>query len=93
MAHQFRSHYWAAISPEQKKNVVLIPQSAVLQDTAGKYVMKVNKDIAEKQYIEAGDNYQNMTIIEKGLTPSDTIIVSGAQKVQSGQTIKSTAAK
>lgn len=81
------------ISPAQKKKALLVPQSAILQDASGKYVMKALNNIAEKQYVEVGDNYQNMSIIEKGLSPTDTIIVSGAQKVQSGQTIKSTAAK
>lgn len=72
------------------KNVILIPQTAILQDSNGKYVMKTDEaGIATQQYIETNDVYENMAVIDAGLTLDDTIIVSGGQKVRSGQKVKS----
>ncbi len=82
------------ISDNNEKPALLIPQSAILQDSGGKYVMKMNDgNIAVQQYIETTDVIDNMAVIEKGLTDRDTVILAGGQKVTSGQSVKSTSAK
>lgn len=78
---------------QNEQQALLVPQTAVLQDANGKYVMKAVGDSAIQQYIEIGPAYENFYIVEKGLTAEDIIILSGAQKVHTGQKIKSTAAQ
>ncbi len=77
------------VSDNVEKPAILIPQSAILQDSNGKYVMKTNQDdMAIQQYIETTEIIDNMAVIEKGLTPQDTVIFAGGQKVTSGQSVK-----
>lgn len=81
------------IPNSEKKNAVIIPQSAVLQDSNGKYVMKANNaGIAVQQYVETSETIDNYAVIDKGLSATDTIILSGGQKVSTGQKIKSISA-
>lgn len=82
------------ISDTNQKEALLIPQTAILQDSNGKYVMKTNDaSIVQQQYIETTDIVDNMAVIEKGIAPTDSIIVSGGQKVRSGQQVKSISAQ
>ena len=81
------------IPNSEKKNAVIIPQSAVLQDSNGKYVMKANNaGIAVQQYVETSETIDNYAVIDKGLSTNDTVILSGGQKVSTGQKIKSISA-
>lgn len=81
------------IPNSEKKNAVIIPQSAVLQDSNGKYVMKANNaGIAVQQYVETSETIDNYAVIDKGLSANDTVILSGGQKVSTGQKIKSISA-
>ncbi len=82
------------VSDNTEKPAILVPQSAILQDSNGKYVMKMNNEnVAVQQYVETTEMIDNMAIIEKGLTAEDTIILAGGQKVTSGQSVKSMSAK
>ncbi|MBQ9090130.1 MAG: efflux RND transporter periplasmic adaptor subunit [Alphaproteobacteria bacterium] len=82
------------ISDTNQTNAVLIPQTAILQDSNGKYVMKTNEaGIAQQQYIETTRVVDNMAVVDKGIIPTDTIIISGGQKVRSGQQVKSISAQ
>lgn len=78
------------IPDSDEQNVLVIPQNAILQDSNGKYVMKIDKEnIAIQQYIDADKTVDDSTIVRKGLTTNDTIIVSGGQKVSTGQKVQS----
>lgn len=80
------------LSDTAEKPALLVPQDAVLHDSDGQYVMKVTPDkTALQQYIQTMGNLDKFYIVEKGLTKEDIIILSGAQKVRSGQKIKSVA--
>lgn len=77
------------LSDSDEKQAVLVSQSAVLQDSAGKYVMTIDSENkAHQQYIEATENIDNYYIVENGLSPQDTIILTGGQKVREGQLVK-----
>ena len=81
----------AKLSETSEQKVLLVPQDAVLQDTKGKYVMKITNDnTAVQQYIQSTENIDNYYIIEQGLTPSDLIVLTGVQKVRNGQKVKPT---
>lgn len=80
------------LSDTAEKPALLVPQDAVLHDSDGQYVMKVTPDkTALQQYIQTMGNLDKFYIVEKGLIKEDTIILSGAQKVRSGQKVKSVA--
>ncbi len=82
------------IPDSNEQHALVIPQNAILQDSNGKYVMKIDKEnIAVQQYIEVDKTIDNSTIVNKGLTTNDTIIVSGGQKVSTGQKVQSMNAK
>ena len=71
------------------KSVVSVPQTAVYSDANGSYVMRVNPDkTVVQQYIKQGQTTHNMITVEAGLSPNDTIVLAGGQKLHSGQSIK-----
>ena len=73
---------------------MIVTQSAILQDSNGKYIMKINEDgLAVQQYVETKEIIDNYAIIDKGLSFNDTIIISGGQKVSTGQKVKSISAE
>ena len=55
--------------------------------------MKTNPSgIAVQQYIETSETIDNYAVIDKGLSANDTVILSGGQKVSTGQKVKSISA-
>ena len=72
----------------EKKPALLIPQTAVYSDSNGPYVMRVNPDeTVIQQYIKQGQTVDNSIEVESGLKAEDTIVLSGGQKLRSGQSI------
>ncbi len=71
------------------KNQVIVPQSATLQDTSGKYVYTLDeKNKAKMVRIETEGQYENNWIVSKGLKAGDKIIEKGALKVVEGAQVK-----
>ncbi len=64
-----------------------VPQSAVLVNQNGRYVLTVKDGIATPQPIVTGTALDRMWAVESGLEAGDQIIVSGIQKVQPGQPV------
>jgi len=72
----------------QKEPSLLVPQTAVYNDTNGPYVMRVNPDnTVVQQYITTGDIVNDKVVVEKGLQVSDVVVLSGGQKLKNGQGI------
>lgn len=68
---------------------IAVPQKSVQQSKRGTFVYVVNKENqAEIRYIDPGEWYQNLWIIEKGLEPGDQVIVEGVNKVGPGSPVK-----
>jgi membrane fusion protein (multidrug efflux system) len=65
----------------------VVPQSAVLVNQEGRYVLTVKDGIATPQPIVTGTALDRMWAVESGLEAGDQIIVSGIQKVQPGQPV------
>lgn len=73
------------VVPEQ---ALLIPQAAVQQDQAGHYLLKVGEDnVVAKVYLQLGARTGSEWLVEKGLSPGDTYIVSGILKARPGQPV------
>ncbi len=68
-----------------KKDAVLVPDTAIGTDLGGKYVLVVgDKNIAEYRKIEAGPLYGAERLITSGLKAGETIIINGMQMVRPG---------
>src|SRR5262249_61950685 len=67
---------------------LLVPQSAVQVDQAGRYVMVVdeNKKV-EQRRIVAGVEQGRGLVVKEGLKEGELVIVEGIQKVHPGQVV------
>ncbi|MDD3594579.1 MAG: efflux RND transporter periplasmic adaptor subunit [Candidatus Gastranaerophilales bacterium] len=67
----------------QPRNVITVPQEAVLESAKGKYVYTVNKDKkADIAFIEVSDSYDGNWIVTGGLQEGDVVAVRGLQQLQ-----------
>ena len=67
------------------RQAVLVPEEAVGTDQGHKYVYVVN-DRSEIEYREVrlGQQYDRYRVVEGGLTATDSVVVSGLQRVRPG---------
>jgi len=76
------------VSLKEAKERPLIPQSAVLEDRDGRYVLVVDKDnTVQIKRIRTGAAYQDRWVVESGLSAGETIVVQGVQKAVPGQKV------
>lgn len=72
----------------ESKSSLFVPQTAVYSDANGSYVMRVNPDnTVVQQYIKQGEFSDNTIEVESGLKAEDIIVLTGGQKLKSGQSI------
>lgn len=63
--------------------VPVVPQTAVLENQAGKYVYKMDEnDLPQLVYIKTGGQSGSKWIVEDGLKKGDRIVTEGLQKVK-----------
>ncbi len=76
------------LKSDEKRPVILVPQTAVYTDGNGAYVMRVmENDKVEQRYVKKGQTMGDDVEIESGLTAKDMIVMVGGQKLKSGQDI------
>jgi membrane fusion protein (multidrug efflux system) len=75
----------------EQHNVFLVPQAALLRDTAGAYTMVVeaNGNVARKN-VTANDTSGSNWVVTSGLQAGDQVVVSGLQQVKEGAPAKAT---
>jgi membrane fusion protein (multidrug efflux system) len=73
------------------QSALVIPQSAVLLDQAGRYVLVVDaaKKVEQRRITTGVDQGRNVVVTE-GLKEGEQVIVEGVQKVRPGQTVTAT---
>ena len=73
------------------KNVLTIPQSAVLLDQAGRYVLVIDgtKKVEQRRVVTGVEQGRNV-VVTNGLQEGELVIVEGVQKVRAGQTVTAT---
>lgn len=72
-----------------RKDVIVVPQAAVMQGPQGTFVYLVGEDERAKvQPVTAGPTIGPEWLIEEGLKPGDRVIVEGVIKVRPGATVK-----
>lgn len=71
-----------SIYSNNKINVPIVPQTAVLENPQGKYVYKLeNGNIPVIAMIKTSGQYENNWIVDEGVKKGDKIITGGLQKV------------
>ncbi len=79
----------AKVSGATKLNAILVPQAAVQQGIAGKYVYIVNrKNRIEMRLVQVGDWYGEDWEIRSGIEKNDQVVVLGTNKVKEGTLVK-----
>jgi len=77
------------ISRQEPRHMPVVPQSAVLEDRDGLYVLVVDKENRVRQRrITRGSEVGTGWAVETGLQPGETIIVHGLQMVRPGQQVR-----
>jgi RND family efflux transporter MFP subunit len=70
------------------KDVLLVPQRAVLEEQGGSYVLVVAEDGGvERRSVVVGESGDGMQRIVSGLSPDERVVVDGVQKARPGQKV------
>jgi membrane fusion protein (multidrug efflux system) len=73
------------------KTALTVPQSAVLLDQSGRYVLVVDADKkVEQRRITTGAEQGRNLVVTEGLKEGEQVIVEGIQKVRPGQVVTAT---
>jgi RND family efflux transporter MFP subunit len=73
---------------EQQADALLVPDTALGADQGGRYVLVVGKDnVVEQRKVEIGQLDGMLRVIEKGISPTDQVIVSGLLRAIPGQKV------
>jgi membrane fusion protein (multidrug efflux system) len=73
---------------KRRKAALLVPQSAVLLDQAGRYVLVVDQEKkVEQRRVTTGIEQGRDVVVMEGLKPGELVIVEGIQKVRPGQIV------
>ncbi|WP_163831966.1 efflux RND transporter periplasmic adaptor subunit [Spartinivicinus ruber] len=82
------------IKRTQPRQAITIPQAAVQEDQAGKFVVVINEQkLATVQRITIGAKIGNSWEVKEGLTTGQQVIIEGLQKLKIGQPVKATLIK
>jgi RND family efflux transporter MFP subunit len=82
------------VSNSKPKILPVVPQSAVQEDREGPYVLVVDdQSRVIQRRVKTGPFVGSHWAVESGLAKGEMIIVQGVQKVQPGQTVKTTMAE
>jgi len=81
------------ISRSESKSMAMVPQSAVLEDHDGRYVLLVddNNRVVMRR-IQTGPMIGVNWAVVSGLAVNEKVIIEGVQKVRPGQQVKTTTA-
>jgi RND family efflux transporter MFP subunit len=81
------------VARSQPKLMTMVPQSAVLEDHNGRYVLVVNdQNRVDMRRVRTGPVVGVNWAVESGLAVNERVIVEGVQKVRPGQIVKTAAA-
>jgi len=73
---------------DQQNDALLVPDSALGSDQAGRYVLVVNADnVVEQRKVTTGPLDADLRVIDSGLKPDDRVIVAGLLRAIPGQKV------
>jgi multidrug efflux system membrane fusion protein len=72
-----------------RTNAIVIPSQAIETGQDGQFVFVVKKDLsAEQRPVTAGLSFQQQTVIEKGLSPGETVVTDGQLRLLPGSKVE-----
>ncbi|WP_300725988.1 efflux RND transporter periplasmic adaptor subunit [uncultured Bacteroides sp.] len=72
-----------------RENATVVPQKSLIMEKGGAYIFVMRRDsTVEKRYIETGPEFQNKTVVERGLAPGELIVTEGYHKLKPGVKVK-----
>ncbi len=78
----------ALVGSEEKTEALMIPEQAIQEDQAGKYVMIVDSEnVVDVRRIKTGQAEQGRIKIIDGLQDGESVVVEGMQKIRPGVTV------
>ncbi len=76
------------LSTHELQNELLIPQAAVQEDQAGRFVMVVDPDDKiELRRVRTGRQIGGNLVVQDGLDPDERVVVEGIQKIRPGMKV------
>jgi RND family efflux transporter MFP subunit len=73
---------------DEQKNALLIPDTALGSDQAGRYVLVVSADnMVEQRMVQIGSLDGGLRVIESGLKPDDRVVIAGLLRAIPGQKV------
>lgn len=83
------AHVRVAPSQAPEADALLVPDTALGSDQAGRYVLVVDKnDVVDKRSVTIGPAVGDMRVIEKGLGADDRVVVAGLSRAIPGEKVK-----
>ena len=73
---------------KERENVLLIPEEALVPRQGRQFVFVVEDGKAIERQVELGARAPGLAEVRSGLTPGDTIITEGTQKVRNGASVE-----
>jgi RND family efflux transporter MFP subunit len=74
--------------PSQKTEALLVPDTALGTDQAGRYLLVVDKnDVVQQRTVSTGARVGSLRVIATGLQPDDRVVVSGLQRAVPGEKV------
>jgi RND family efflux transporter MFP subunit len=73
---------------DQQENALLVPNTALGSDQAGRYLLVVNSDnLVEQRKVQIGQTEGDLRVIESGLKPDDRVVIAGLLRAIPGQKV------
>ena len=73
------------VTDRQSESALTVPQAAIQQDQAGRFVLVVNENSrVEVRRIEVGQQIETDWVVEGGLTEGDRVVTDGIQRIRPG---------
>ena len=73
---------------DEQKDALLVPDSALGSDQAGRYLLVVNgENVVEQRKVRTGQVEGNLRVIESGLKADDRVVIAGLLRAIPGQKV------
>lgn len=92
--HRFKPNMMARISIQSYSvdNAIVVPTMLIGYDTQGHFVFTARERnglmVSSKAYIERGPDAEGLTLVEKGLSRGDKLIVQGHHRLSEGDPVR-----
>lgn len=73
---------------DQQENALLVPDTALGSDLAGRYLLVVNSDnVVEQRKVQTGQTEGDLRVIDSGLKSDDRVVIAGLLRAIPGQKV------